>query len=416
VGPFALWNVLLLWDQYKKEEEIALIDLGSDKTGIYLFKDGILQFSREVTPAGADITRAIMEGLDMEGEPNLLYERAERIKQEVGVHSEADQQGIVDESINLSKVSFLIRPVLERMTAEIQRSLDYYKSQFNVDRIDRILLTGGGANLKNIASYLGGELRLPVEHFNPVREFFLDSKKIDVQGLDRIGSIFTVAAGIALPKPKRIELLPAKEPLLSKVHFGKLIPVLAPLVTLLIFLGIIWHMIGQETLIKKERDEKMGKVASLETLQAKIKFLKEKEAQMNEKLSLFPSSAIVSVPYRDVLSEISRIAPDNVTLRLLSVQYKGKPLKKTSQPPKPQEEESQKGDGRELHLMGFVFGSDLHCLTALAQIIERLERSTLFKNVRLMSADENKLFNQSAAEFEIMSDIAPGGQKREERP
>jgi hypothetical protein len=33
-----------------------------------------------------------------------------------------------------------------------------------------------------------------------------------------------------------------------------------------------------------------------------------------------------------------------------------------------------------------------------------------------MSADENKLFNQSAAEFEIMSDIAPGGQKREERP
>jgi type IV pilus assembly protein PilM len=416
VGPFALWNVLLAWDQFKKEEEIALIDLGSEKTGIYLFKNGILQFSREVTPAGADITRAIIEGLGFEGEPELVYERAERIKQEVGIHSAADQEGIVDESINLSKISFLIRPVLEKMTAEIQRSLDYYKSQFNVERIDRALLTGGGANLKNIASYLGGEFRLPVDHFNPVGRFLLDSKKIDGQGLDRIGSVFTVAAGIALPEPKRIELLPAKEPFLAKVRIGKLIPLLAPLITLLILLGVIWRMNGQETLIKKERDEKMGKVASLETLQAKIKLLKEKEAQVKEKLSLFPSSVIVSVPYRDVLSEISRIAPDNVTLRLLSVQYKGKPLKKTSQPPKPQEEESQKGDGRELHLMGFVFGSDLHCLTALAQIIERLERSTLFKDVRLMSADENKLFNQSAAEFEIMSDIAPGGHKREERP
>jgi len=416
VGPFALWNVLLAWDQFKKEEEIALIDLGSEKTGIYLFKNGILQFSREVTPAGADITRAIIEGLGFEGEPELVYERAERIKQEVGIHSAADQESIVDESINLSKISFLIRPVLEKMTAEIQRSLDYYKSQFNVERIDRVLLTGGGANLKNIASYLGEELHLPVEHFNPLKEFLFDSKKVNVGVLDRMGSVFTVAAGIALPETKRIELLPAKEPFLSKIQVGKFIPVLIPLVTLLIFLWIIWHMNGQEAVIKKDRDEKVVKVASLERLQAQLKLLKEKEVQMKEKLSLFPSSVIVSVPYPAVLSEISRIVPDNVALTLVSVQYKGKLLKKGPQTPKPQEEESQRDEGRELHLTGLVFGSDLHCLTALAQIIERLERSPLFKNVKLLSADENKLYNQPGAEFEIISDIAPNGQKREERP
>jgi hypothetical protein len=100
----------------------------------------------------------------------------------------------------------------------------------------------------------------------------------------------------------------------------------------------------------------------------------------------------------------------------VSVQYKGKLLKKGPQTPKPQEEESQRDEGRELHLTGLVFGSDLHCLTALAQIIERLERSPLFKNVKLLSADENKLYNQPGAEFEIISDIAPNDQKREERP
>jgi len=407
VGPFALWNVLLAWNQFKKEEEIALIDFGSEKTGIYLFEDGILQFSREVTPAGADITRAIVEGLDFEGEPSHLYERAERIKQEVGIHSGADQESIVDESINLSKISFLIRPVLEKMTAEIQRSLDYYKSQFNVERIDRVLLSGGSANLKNIASYLGGELHLPVEHFNPLREFLFDSKKVDVHVLDRIGSGFTVAAGVALPEHKRIELLPAKEPFLSKIHIGRLVPLFAPLITLLIFLGIIWHMSGQVTLIKKERDEKIAKVASLETLQAKIKLLKEKEAQMKDKLSLFPSSVMVSVPYQDVLSEISRILPDNATLTFLSVQGKEKPSKKGSETAKPKEGESQKENGRQLYITGLAFGNDLHCLTALAQIIQRLERSTLFRNAKLMSADENKLFNQPGTQFEIVSDIIP---------
>ncbi|MGB7575202.1 MAG: pilus assembly protein PilM, partial [Thermodesulfobacteriota bacterium] len=45
VAAFALWNTLLVWNQLKKEETVALIDLGAEKTGIYVFKDGILQFS-----------------------------------------------------------------------------------------------------------------------------------------------------------------------------------------------------------------------------------------------------------------------------------------------------------------------------------------------------------------------------------
>ena len=61
------------------------------------------------------------------------------------------------ESINLSKISFLVRPVLEKLVAEISRSLDYYKSQFHAERIDRLLLTGGGANLTDIASYLSDD-------------------------------------------------------------------------------------------------------------------------------------------------------------------------------------------------------------------------------------------------------------------
>ena len=72
VTPIALWNALFTWNRIKKEETIAVIDLGAEKTNLYLFRDEILQFSREITPAGVDITRAIMDG-----EPNLTYDRAE---------------------------------------------------------------------------------------------------------------------------------------------------------------------------------------------------------------------------------------------------------------------------------------------------------------------------------------------------
>jgi type IV pilus assembly protein PilM len=428
VGPLAIWNTLLAWDGIKKEETVALIDMGAEKTGIYIFKNEILQFSREVTPAGADITRAIMEGIGSSGEAQLIYERAEKIKQEMGIPSESSQEALRQaqddlppfdklraqddlqqaKNTTLSKLSFLVRPVLERLAAEIGRSLDYYRSQFNEERIDRILLTGGGANLKNIVSYLANELRLPVEHFNPLKKILFDSKKIDAQLLDQVGSAFTIAVGLGFTEPKRIELLPAKEPFLSKVKIGKLIPVLAPLITFFIFLGIIWYMNGQVTAIQKERDVKLAKVASLDRLQEKLKLLKEKDLLIREKLSQFPSSMIVSIPYRDILREFNDILPDNVTLTLLSVQSKGKPLKKGSPSTKPQEGESQKDDGRELYITGVAFGSDVRCLTALAQIIERLERSPLFKNVKLVSADENKLYTQPGAVFEIVCDINAG--------
>ena len=405
VAAFALWNALLVWNQLRKEETVALIELGAEKTGIYLFKDEILQFGREVTPAGADITRAIMEGMGSKGEPEAIFERAEEIKQEMEIPSEPSQERMGDKSTSLSKISFLVRPVLEKLSAEIGRSLDYYKTQFNEERIDRLLLTGGGANLKNIVSYLANELRVPVEHFNPLSKILFDSKRIDAQFVDQIGALFTLSAGMALPEPKRIELLPAKEPFLSKVQIGKLIPVWAPAIVFIIFLAIIWYMNGQVNTIQKEIDMKRAKAANLDALQAKLKALKEKEMQLQEKLSQFPSSMIVPVPYRDILREVSQNVPDNVTLTLLSVQSKGKPLRKGAHPSKPQEGESQKDVGRELYMTGVAFGSDARCLTALAQIIERLERIPLFNNVRLVSADEDKLYTQPGAEFGIVCDI-----------
>ena len=403
VGPFALWNTLSVWDQLKKEEIVALVDMGSEKTGICIFKDKILQFSREVTPAGADITRAILDGIGSEGEPALLFERAEGMKQEMGIPSESFQEALRQaqdalqqaKNTTLSKISFLVRPVLEKLVAEIGRSLEYYRNLFNEEQIDRLLLTGGGANLKNIISFLASELRLPVEHFNPLGNILFDLKQIDIQLLEQSGSIFTIAAGIALPDSKRIELLPAKEPFLSKIKVGKLVPILTPGIIFFIFLAIIWYTNGQVTTIQKERDARVAKIENLDALQAKLKLLKEKDLQIKENLSLFPSSMIVPVPYRDILKEVSHMLPDNVTLKLLAVQNKGKPSKG----------ESQTDEGRELHMSGLSFGNDMNCLTSLALIIERLERSSLFKNVKLISTDENKLYNRSGAEFNIICDI-----------
>ena len=400
VGPFAFWNLLSAFGHFEKEGAIGLVDLGAEKTGIYLFQDGILQFSREVTPGGLDLTRAIMEGMDSDEEHHLLFDRAEKIKHEMGIPAKALYEKNGDISSNRSKIPYLVRPVLERLIAEIARSLDYYRNQSHLERIDRLFLTGGGANTKNIATYLSDTLRLPVERFNPFDKILFDAKKMDVQLLNQKGPAFAVAFGVALPLRKQIELLPAKEPYWSKTRMERWIPRLAALITLLAFTWIVWDMTAQVMTLKKERDEKMTKVKTVEMLQAKLTLLKEKENKMKADLSLFPSSTIAPVPFRKALTRVSRVVPDNVTVTLLSIQSDKIPSgKKTSK------EESPENGAYELQIKGIAFGSDFQCLTSLARIIEELEKSSLFKNAKLISADENKSYNHPGVGFEIICDL-----------
>jgi type IV pilus assembly protein PilM len=400
IAPFALWNAFTLYDQSAQEKVVALIDLGSRKTGIHLFRNGRFQFSREVTPAGADITQAIVEGLSHGEDTDQLYEQAEEEKQATGIPQ---------------PIPFWMRPVLERLVAEISRSLDYYRSQFNVERVDRVLLTGGGAKLKNLATFFSTELHLPVENFNPLKKIPFDAKKIDSRLVDQEGSHFSVALGLALPVVKRIELLPSKEPLWSKARFRRLIPILIPLITLLGFSGIIWRMNGEVTTLRKELDGKKARVENLENLKTRLTLLKKEEDKMKQDLSLLPVATSGSIPYREILGEVRQVVPNNATLTLFTIQSKGKPFKKGAPPQKSQGEESGKDEQKELHLAGLAFGSDLHCLTALAQIIEGLEKSPFFKHARLMSADENKEYNQPGTEFEIVCDLNYNGQTKEKK-
>jgi type IV pilus assembly protein PilM len=400
VGPFALWNLLSAFGYLEKQGAIGLVDLGAGKTGIYLFQDGILQFSREVTPGGMDLTRAVMEGMDSDEEPHLLYDRAEKIKHEMGIPSKNFYEKNEDQSSNRSKIPYLVRPVLERLMAEIGRSLDYYRNQSHLERIDRLFLTGGGANIKNIATYLSDTLRLPVERFNPFDKILFDAKKIEAQFLDQRGPTFTIALGTALPDQKRIELLPAKEPYWSKARMERWIPRVSALITLLVFIWFIWNMSTQVATLRKERDERMAKLKTLEMLQAKLTLLKEKENKMKADLSLFPSSTIAPVPFRKALTGVSQIVPDNVTVALLSIRSDKTPADK-----KPSKEESPENGAYELQMKGIAFGSDFQCLTSLARMIEGIEKSSLFKNAKLVSADENKSYNRPAVGFEIICDM-----------
>jgi type IV pilus assembly protein PilM len=90
-----------------------------------------------------------------------------------------------------------IAPILSELATEIRRSLDYYRSRAQGRSVDRVLVSGGTANLKNIDQFLQAELQVPVTIANPFSGMAVSSKNFDPAYLRTIASGFTIAVGLA---------------------------------------------------------------------------------------------------------------------------------------------------------------------------------------------------------------------------
>ena len=104
--------------------------------------------------------------------------------------------GGLDESKMRDEVFEAIAPVLQELSAEIRRSLDYYRSRGS-QSVDRVLLAGGTAGLTNLAAFLQNELQTPVSVANALDGMTVTSKHFDPAYLQTIAPAFTIAVGLA---------------------------------------------------------------------------------------------------------------------------------------------------------------------------------------------------------------------------
>jgi type IV pilus assembly protein PilM len=118
---------------------------------------------RDVFISGNTFTKAIQRNMGCD------FKAAEDLKSRYNllVTAEEKEKTLSENQKEALQVSSAITPVAKDLLAEIQRSIDFYISQ-NLERVvNRVLLCGGSAQIKNIDKFLHQELKVPVEIFNP---------------------------------------------------------------------------------------------------------------------------------------------------------------------------------------------------------------------------------------------------------
>jgi len=141
-----------LLNQKDNKSTVLIVDIGDRRTSFLIAKGGVPAFTSSVPISGQSLTDVISKGM------NVSFEEAEKIKINQGIGSGYKNDALFK----------FVEPVLENLVGEVERSIDFYISGLKYsDNIDKVILCGGGANLKGLLPYLSKKMGRSIEIGDP---------------------------------------------------------------------------------------------------------------------------------------------------------------------------------------------------------------------------------------------------------
>lgn len=200
-------------------------------------------------------------------------------------------------------------PTIDKMILEINRSFLYFKQQHRGRQVERLVLSGGGPDLSQLANLLREGLRVETEVFNPLS--FIDFSHIwdRKEEFQESAPAFAVPIALALERSRkaRVNLIPIEIREKKQALIGKVVLALATLILLASSVTAtrdlsravnIYQQISQDYQTGMSRlnpyMEDIAKTSNaVELHQARLSFLQSLKAKNPEWLELFKDLSLL---------------------------------------------------------------------------------------------------------------------------
>ena len=158
-----LASSMLFSNQMKSAEPNLIVDIGFEKTGVYVTSGEDRYLYREIAMGGNSFTDSITGRFSYsKGVLELKREAAEILKKKYGLLKErVEKDDNADEAY--AHIPAILRPTVDKLTNEIRRTSEYLSSGSSW-RPEKILLVGGGSSLAGLSEYLEAELESGVRY------------------------------------------------------------------------------------------------------------------------------------------------------------------------------------------------------------------------------------------------------------
>jgi type IV pilus assembly protein PilM len=146
--PFALSRVLIRGALTKGT--VAIVDIGASTTNVVVVTAGVPQFVRMIPVGGEDLTKSLVNRLEISPEQAEAAKRARGLST-APVGSEGERQ-----------VAEIIHSTTTELLNSLRNTINYFVNAHHNEPIDAIVLGGGGAQLIGFAQALSAITRIQV--------------------------------------------------------------------------------------------------------------------------------------------------------------------------------------------------------------------------------------------------------------
>jgi type IV pilus assembly protein PilM len=176
----------------------ALVSIGAELTTVAVRDSGAPRFIRSLAVGGANLTTGIASSMRVEP---AVAEALKRGGGRVG-------------SPQLAQARKAIAPNLRDIGEDVRATIDFFVSQADGSRIERLLVTGGASLTEGLVEELAGDMDVDIRRIDPFALVTLEDFGLSDQDLRRARATATTAIGLALwtatPAENRMSVLPGE--------------------------------------------------------------------------------------------------------------------------------------------------------------------------------------------------------------
>jgi type IV pilus assembly protein PilM len=181
IEAFALANAYQMNYPERADALSALVHVGKGVTIVCLLEKGEPVFTRDISIGGQVHFEAVMREL---GPSGVDDKAARRI-----LHGQYPSE------VSPEQVSAVLREASAQLVLEVRKTVDFYRATAPVEKLSRVVLSGGAYQAVGLVDLLASEFGAPVDVFDPFRRVTRSSRGI---GADATGPGYAVAMGLAM--------------------------------------------------------------------------------------------------------------------------------------------------------------------------------------------------------------------------
>jgi type IV pilus assembly protein PilM len=217
----------------------------------------------------------------------------------------------------LSKVSKTVRGVMTRLHVEVERSINFYRTQQGGANPNRMLLAGGTSVIARTDEFFKEKLKMDVEYLNPFKNIIV-SESISEEVIGACAHVMGEAVGVglryALPCPLEINLLPphikadkifqSKEPFLVAAGISFVLIVLC--------WWFFFHTMTQRITLRQGAVR--AQVTQLTAVEVQLQPIEARQAELKAKAETLSDMTFLRTQWLDVLNGIHDCMLDGMWL------------------------------------------------------------------------------------------------------